>query len=456
MEERIEVTANDQHVLNNIERDYENITQTADFLNIAIIGKTGSGKSSFLNAFRGLSNNEGDAAIESADSEGFMDNNNTDIEIFLEKIKKEYNIVEFDAIIFVTKDRLSNQELKIAKKNAGKDVMLFFVYNQVDKFYQDYLKVNNKEDINLSLIEQVKKNEKMLKEGLEKNQKIINALIENHGVFHSLMQDIEKFSAENLKSGSYKRQIIEESVYLITSNKKCFEDILLSKDGKRLKSEIENHLVLSKFNNFNIDLFDPFSKRTIYLKKKIILKNLFDGKKLRIAGAAFSSIIPLLDIWPTNSINKTYKSEFFEKFGMKALRDRINQNPSSVSKDPNKIETIKIIFKKIESDESIKSLDKIFDTSSIHNIESLRERIKQLINNILPTLGLTAASLTDDFIAKFCGYAVAITTKSLILLSLISVPISIVIYLFLLRRGVERILIRYEEYALILLKLLSD
>ncbi|CAF0751588.1 unnamed protein product, partial [Brachionus calyciflorus] len=325
-----------------------------------------------------------------------------------------------------------------------------------DKFYQDYLKVNNLDDHEISLVQQVKQNEKSLKDALKNNRKLIYDLIKEHGVFNNLMSETEKFTSLDLNCDSYKTEIIKESTYLITSNKKYFENELISNDGKRLKSEIENHLILSKFYNFNIDLLDPFSKRTIYLKKKIILKNLFDGKKLKIAGAAFSSIIPFLDYWQTKSINKTYKNEFFEKFGMKKLRDRINENPSSVSKNPSKIAKIKKIFEKIDSDESIKSLDKIFDGSNISNSENVKERIQHLINNILPTIGLTAAGLTDDFIGKIGGIAVAFSKSSLVTISLISFPISISIYVFLLRKGVEKILIKYEEYALLLLKALND
>ncbi|RNA29242.1 interferon-inducible GTPase -like protein [Brachionus plicatilis] len=477
MDENFETNAEGDRVLGRIISDLEIVTRISDCLNIAIIGKTGSGKSSFLNAFRGISNNEVNAARVSANAEGcpvhieeakfqhiikkenieylinffdtigFQDSNNTNIEKFLNELKKFHNIDEFDALIFVTNGRLSGQELETALLNEKKKVMLFFVYNQVDNFYRSQLTLECLIDDDLPFRDQVIKHREMLENKTNDIQKDICDLINRDQVFGSLFSEIEKFSSNNLKREEYKKKLIEESVYCITSSAKYLEDELYSRDGSRLKKEIEEHLVRTKFNNMNINLLEPFSKRTIYLKKKSILENLFNSKKLKIAGASLTSVIPFLDILPTSRINKSYKQEFFEKFGMKELKDKMRTNPNVIS-DSEKIQKINKIFKEIDNDGTIKNLDSLLDNSNITDINGLREKIKYFINSILPSIGITAASLTDDFVAKIAGFTLTVTTKSLIVLSLVSIPISIAIFLFLLKRGVEKILLN-DFYQLI-------
>ncbi|RNA25343.1 interferon-inducible GTPase 5-like [Brachionus plicatilis] len=461
MDKKGEANARDKQVFETILNDFETVTRISDCLNVAIIGKTGSGKSSFLNAFRGISNNEKNSAKVGADPKGtlieiekskfehkiqkenieftinfydtigFQDNNNSNIEDFLFELKNHHNVEEFDAIIFVTKEKLSAEELKIAKSNEKKKVMLFFVYNQ------NQLTLKDLYDDDLPLREQVNEHREMLENKINKIQKDICDLIKEHKVFDSLMSEIQNFSSDNLKSEDYKNKLIELSVYFIASSKH-FENELFSRDGSRLKKEIEEHLVRTKFNNMNINLLEPFSKRTIYLKKKSILENLFNSKKLAIAGAALASIVPFLEILPTTKINKSFKQEFFEKFGMKKLKDTICNDSSLISNNPEKIQKINKIFEEIEHDKIIKNLDSLLDNSNTKDVNGLRERIKLFINNILPSIGITAASLSDDFLAKIAGYTLTFTTRSLVLLSMISIP------------GVEKILTKYEEYTLLL------
>lgn len=69
-----------------------------------------------------------------------------------------------------------------------------------------------------------------------------------------------------------------------------------------------------------------------------------------------------------------------------------------------------MIFVKIENDEAINRLDDILDTSSVKDSKSLIEKIKSIISNTLPAIGLTAASVTDDFFAKLGPIASAVTS----------------------------------------------
>ncbi|RNA36456.1 hypothetical protein BpHYR1_024183 [Brachionus plicatilis] len=333
--------------------------------------------------------------------------------------------------------------------------MLFFVYNQVDNYYKNQLTLEDLYDDDLPLRVQVNNHREMLENKIKKIQKDICDLIKDRKVFSSLLSEIQNFNSDNLKNEDYKNKLIELSVYFISSSK-YFKDELYSRDGLRLKKEIEEHLVRTKFNNMNINLLESFSKRTIYLKKKSILENLFNSKKLKIAGAALASIVPFLEILPTTKINKSFKEEFFEKFGMKELKDTISKDPSLISNNPVKIQKINKIFEEIEHDKIIKNLDSLLDNSNTKDLNGLRERIKIFINNILPSIGITAASLSDDFLAKITGYTLTFTTKSLVVLSLVSIPFSIAIYLFLLKRGVEKILTKYEEYTLLLFEVIHN
>ncbi len=149
---------------------YEECSASLDCLNIAVVGKTGCGKSAFINSFRGLRNNEPNTARECPnasatitelgqaryqhkvkidnietminffDTMGFMDNNNTDIEDFLKGIMKNFRITEFDAIIFITQGKLSKLEMDIARFYEKKKVLLFFIYNQFDQFLMKQIK----------------------------------------------------------------------------------------------------------------------------------------------------------------------------------------------------------------------------------------------------------------------------------------------------------------------------
>ena len=100
---------NDEAILDSIlEAEYEPDLTDIKTLNVAVIGKTGSGKSSFLNAFRNIKNTHRDAArvgagvnptlvdrekfivdagINLYDLKGFFDNQGTNVEEELNKVR---------------------------------------------------------------------------------------------------------------------------------------------------------------------------------------------------------------------------------------------------------------------------------------------------------------------------------------------------------------------------------
>ncbi|CAF0705992.1 unnamed protein product [Brachionus calyciflorus] len=456
-------------------------------LNIAVIGRTGSGKSTFINAFRGLGNNNVDSAVAGErahgirveiyeskfeynvisdnkqvtinffDTNGFMDDkgsNLKEIESELRELKLNYAIEEFDAIIFICKGRLSSLELQIAKANEDKNVMIFFVYNQIDIFCSNALKDIGKLNLEKSPIAFIKENRHYLEQKMIFLSTEILELIQSENVFKSLMANIQQFKSNDLKNENYKSSLIEKSIYLITSNQNYFEHDLLSKNGKRLKKEITEHLVRAKYNNIN--LLDPFSKRTIYLKKKIILDNLFDGKHWSVLGAAVTSILPLCDLMSTHFLEKDFKEEFLDNFGIKEFKQKLSASPFLISNDIQKIQKLKNLLKKIEKDEVINNLDDLLDRRNIVDVDNLRQRIAYIVDNILPKIGLSSSSLIKEFLRGYGTLAATLISKSLIAISLISIPFTMAIYVFLLRQGIEKILLKYEEYALLIIEILHD
>ncbi|RNA25177.1 interferon-inducible GTPase 1-like [Brachionus plicatilis] len=283
-------------------------------LNIAVVGKTGVGKSSFINAIRNLTCKDQNAADVKSGSESCdhkeersefsyrITNSNVEIEInlidtmghmgninpqcdnfsFIESVKNALKIVEFDAIIFIYEGRLTSEELSIAKRYVEKNVLIFFVMNKMNNFLIDNIRqITGNYSYNRSLNDQYNENKKELNQCVEKEMDAVINLIDRNMVFNCIVESIQASTSLILNSDDYKKKIIKNSIYFITSTKEDFLNECISKDGFRLKTEIEQYLVHAKLNNFNIDLFDPFSERLIRIKKKYLISNLFkDTKKI--------------------------------------------------------------------------------------------------------------------------------------------------------------------------------
>ncbi len=483
---------------------------SADCLNIAVIGKTGAGKSSFINAFRGLKYKDGlidnniakqgapikgvqldvlkakyeyEATIGNIkiminffDSMGFMDTENTSIEDFLNKIKDYYKIKEFDAIIFVSKERISDNEMSIAK--LYEKTLLFFIYNQIDEYFEKEIALKNGSfNKKKSFNQQYEENRDYLIGKLHERETELIKLIDEKKIFANLLSDIEKFISKNLKCNEYKEKLIRKSIYLITSNAEDFCDPIYSRDGERIKREIGEHLARSKLVNLNINLLDPFSDRLIYMKKKFILKNVFDGtkKKLKVAGNGVVNVIPFLDTLIGNipfikkvsskEIKETFRTELMQKFGIHDLKEKLTNNPNSSSTkeiefDEIKITKLKKVMEIIENDEVIKSIDSITELTETADSSNIKEKLKDMINKILPTIGIGMAGLADDIALKLGPWALNISktafTGLAVSLFVISIPVSVVLYAYLLEIALEKILLRYEEYALLLFEIIHN
>jgi hypothetical protein len=295
---------------------------------------------------------------------------------------------------------------------------------------------------------------------------------QKNNVFSSLLSDIEKFESKDLKKASYKERIVKNSIYFITSNAADFENSIISIDGKRIKKEISNHLVRTKLNSLNVDLSDPFSNRTIFYKKKFILKSLFSGymTKLKLAGVGIANIFPGLDTIlgsisftsdiSSKGIKNAKKIEFIEIFGIKDLKDKLDITPELISHDSTKIMKLNMIIEKIDKDEIINNLDTLLTETSNVNESNIKEVLKKFVNKILPSLGLSLASIADDIVVKVGPLAATISKKALIALSsgalIISIPLSITIYVYFLHKALEKILLKHEEYALLLFEIIHN
>ena len=76
----------------------------------------------------------------------------------------------------------------------------------------------------------------------------------------------------------------------------------------------------------------------------------------------------------------------------------------------------------------------------------------------MPSAGIALATLSDDVLSKIPSFVIAagqtLSKTVLLALSLVTIPIGMSIYVMMLKKAIELILIRYEEYALIIAEIL--
>ena len=147
------------------------------------------------------------------------------------------------------------------------------------------------------------------------------------------------------------------------------------------------------------------------------------------------------------------------------MKEKLKNNPNSFSAhvtkfDEKKMRTLNEIMKKIDSDEVIKSINSITELTQTANSSNIKEKLKDMVNKILPTLGIGMAGLADDIALKLGPWALNISKTAVtglaIGLFVISIPVSVVLYAYLLEIALEKILLRYEEYALLLFEVIHS
>ena len=202
---------------------------------VAIIGKSGSGKSSFINAIRDIDSfedNENVAKVEHSllpgdinvkeflystkdglsiyfyDTGGFGDACNKDYD--LEKALRNYEMqkkIKFDVIVFVLDcNRFELIQLQHLKDQDKKECLILYVVSQID-----VLKVKSRK--------QFQEEKKRIKE--------------------TLLEILKKDKVNKL-------EVSQNNIYLISSVKSDFEDEDISPDGKRLRKEIFELLLSAK------------------------------------------------------------------------------------------------------------------------------------------------------------------------------------------------------------------
>ncbi|XP_065138325.1 interferon-inducible GTPase 5-like [Paramisgurnus dabryanus] len=117
-------------------------------LNIGVTGESGSGKSTFVNAFRGLGDEDEDAAVTGVvettmDPEVFLHPKSKNVKVwdlpaigtpnfkaseFLEQVKFE----RYDFFIIIASDRFKECHTQLAKEIMGKEKLFYFVRSKID------------------------------------------------------------------------------------------------------------------------------------------------------------------------------------------------------------------------------------------------------------------------------------------------------------------------------------
>ncbi|XP_039896844.1 interferon-inducible GTPase 1-like [Simochromis diagramma] len=98
-------------------------------LNIAITGKTGSGKSTFVNAFRGVSDDdEGSAPTGVTECTMEVGTQNFPSDTYLERVGFE----KFDFFIIISAVRFNENDVKLAQEIQKMEKKFYFVRSKID------------------------------------------------------------------------------------------------------------------------------------------------------------------------------------------------------------------------------------------------------------------------------------------------------------------------------------
>ena len=115
-------------------------------------------------------------------------------------------------------------------------------------------------------------------------------------------------------------------------------------------------------------------------------------------------------------------------------------------------------MRSIKKDKVINAIDELIENSNGINPSNFMERVEKIVKSIFPTLGIVIASLTDDIASKIASFAIgfgkALSKGLLFALAVATIPVGMAIYVYMVMKAIEKILIRYEEYSLIVAEIL--
>jgi GTPase Era involved in 16S rRNA processing len=423
--------------------------QNEKVVRIAVIGKTGAGKGSFINAIRGIGSNSIGSANEneqnadvthgvlpgptSVEKYGYPDNENPIIYFYdtggfgdaynktykleeeLKKYQKE-NKIKFDAMAFLfDTTRFVKEEIQPLKDQENKVCLVLYIANQID---------------------------------------VLKFKIDNEEKFQEVKGKIKGNYLEVLnKNKVNKHDFCKNNIYLVSSKASKFENEDVSPDGKRIKAELTELLLNIKIGK-PLDLFNPFARQLISYKAKFIQDKV--SKKACVSAIKTSpiAIFPFADIFMQNKIASNYKDVFLNQFGIKPVIDLITSN-----KDIENSEHHIMILKGTEKWEKIKSLvdeinpNKIFEAINLiftnnDKSELTKEKIVALIKQMGLALGGLLASFWDD-IAVILGKLAGVTFKiSVGVIAAVTLPIAIAIYIKFCHSAIMKVIDELTDYAI--------
>lgn len=409
---------------------------------VCFIGKTKAGKSSVINAIRGLymtdpcyastSNELGECTLDFDEYDFVRDSkrynirlvdskgiNNEDVN--KESIKKL--IEKYDAIVFVTNDALLKEDMNIFQNIEKKPFILFFLRTRFDSILDGEL--NNTKNLNDSIAAEIRENK-----------------------ITQLRNDMKSV----LSKSNISKIVTERSLYLITATTRQFES---SPDGKRFINDLIVLETLKK--NENIDLNNPSSYQLIRYKRNFLREKLWESL-LIIGTTSFSSIIPFLDTLFSKMLIDNKRAHWFDIFGIQALLvlysqkelDRLGKTDEVTKRLENKL-------MEIEKEKDYFDLEKFKDifksSDSSDNKNDWYEKLKKfytdgnMTSEILKLLTMSGAGLSKVLQASL---------KTIGKVLLITIPIFCAIYIYITYNSLVNMINLCESHAIEIYNILHD
>ncbi len=457
-DENIQSTSKEDHRLwkkfkNIWKNDYSKLIddredQNEKVVRIAVIGKTGVGKGSFINTIRGIgSNTIGSATVNdpnanvthgvlpgptSIEKYGYPNNENPIIYFydtggFGDAINKTYNLeekltkyqeenkIKFDAIAFIfDSTRFIEEEIQPLKDQENKVCLILYIANQID---------------------------------------VLKCKIDNEGEFQEEKGKLKGNYLEVLKINKVnKHDICENSIYLISSKASKFENEDVSPDGKRIKAELTELLLKIKIGE-PLDLFNQFTRQLISYKAKFIQNKV--SKKAFVSAVKTSpiAIIPFADIFVQDKIISDYKDVFLNQFGIKSVMDLITNNGDIensehhviISKDTEKWKRIKMLVDEIKENKLLEAINFIFKNDLS---ELTIAKMESLLNQVIGLLGGFVANLSDEIALSLSRVAGVALKSYAAVIAAVTFPIAIGHYIKFCHFAIMKVIVELTNYAI--------
>jgi GTPase SAR1 family protein len=408
---------------------------------LCFIGKTKTGKSSTINALRGLYKSDPGYATTSSsllsctsgfieydfsrdgntynitlvDTEG-INNDNVNAQTIKELVNK------YDGIVFVTNEAFLKEDLNLLQDLDQKPFVLYFVRTHFDSTLQAEL--NNTK--------------------YENRQEDAEELVIKEKTIESVRCNMKRV----LHESSISRIVTEKSLYLITSTTKDFEQ---SPDGRRFLADLVCLENLKK--NDKISLAAPASYQLIRYRRNYLKLKLWESL-LVVGASSISSIIPFLDTLFGKLIIENKKDHWFQLFGIQELLDLKGRSElDSLGLPEDRLRELEAKLNEIETERGFFDLDRfrsIFksrrggDTDEKEDKSDWYEELKRFYTdgNVtsfllkLLTVGGAGAARVLEFTFKTIGKGLLVT-----------IPIFCSIYIYITYNSLGKMIDLCESHA---------